>query len=399
MKYKQLVDTVGKSLEDEEFDQYGENMRSQFMLDPTITPVNHGSFGAVPKPVFEAYVGATRKICEFPDKEFFLNHADNYRTAVKTVSEVVNCDYENIVICENATTGMNTALRSLKWEKGDKIVISNVMYYSCKTLVDYLEYTYGVEPVRIEIELSDRAENIVAKFDKELQQPKVKVCYVDHVSSSPSVMVPVETIVPLCKKYGVISVIDGAHGVGFKPLDLSELDPDFYVSNLHKWYFTPLGCAMLYVAAKYHTMIQPFPMGYFFITEPTKEILIQKFGYLGSKQYANLLVITAAKKFRDSIGGNEKIWQYSQLLTNAAVELFTAKWGEGCIVGEPFFMFNVVPPFKVNYLLLELKEFDNGFYLRKRQYDGKVEFRMSVLIYNCLADYEKVIEFVESFRE
>lgn len=400
MAYLKYFDTNGKSLDDEEFKQFGAPMREHFMIDPNIIAVNHGSFGAVPKSVYDSYLKGLHDRYSFPDKLFFVDHMNLYNESIKCISEIINCDSQDIFICANATTGVNNIFRSLKWNAGDKIVISNFIYASCKTLMDYMNYTYKVEIITVEVEFpNDNDEAIVKKFSDAIHQhEQVKVCFFDNICSFPQVKFPVKQLIDLCKETGVMSVVDAAHGIGCEPVNLKQLDPDFYVTNVHKWYYVPAGYAVLYLNKKYHKLLQPFPIGYTFIPEDsddTEDMLTKKFCYLGTNSYAHFTTIIKAKEFRESVGGDEVIWQYTQLLIDQVITMIKQKWGDDCLVGDPTTMFNVTPPFEVDMKKLELIEFDHGLYIRKGVLDGRVLLRFSVNIYNCLEDYEKAMVVVE----
>lgn len=395
-----LVHTENKCLENEEFSEYGSSMRSKFLLDPNIVPLNHGAFGAVPKVVFEAYLDNIKQNLLFPDKQHYVTHEGHYREAVKSISEIVKCDEQDLAVCENATIGCNIVLRSFDWKQGDKILTTDVIYFSCGALMRLLEHTFEVEIIVVDVDVSnDTDDTLVAKFERHLQEPGIKACFMDHISSFPTIRFPLDRIIPLCKANGVASVIDGAHGVGLLDLDLPKLAPDFYISNLHKWYYVPPPCAFIYVDKKFHAMIQPLPMSYNFITEDQEDVLHKKFSFVGTKNYAGWFTIDKAKQFRESIGGDKRIWQYCQLLTDKVVDLFTAKWGPESIVGNPTSMLNVKPPFKYDMEKLSGIEFDHGTFLRKGDFKGDQLIRLSVNIYNTLNDYEKAIELVETCKQ
>jgi selenocysteine lyase/cysteine desulfurase len=96
----------------------------------------------------------------------------------------------------------------------------------------------------IPIELPTTKEKIVAQFQRYLMEMKVKprLCIMDHITSSTALIFPVQQLIQLCKRFGIFTLVDGAHAIGQIPVDLAALDPDFYISNCHKWMFVPRGC-------------------------------------------------------------------------------------------------------------------------------------------------------------
>lgn len=152
----------------------------------------------------------------------------------------LNVPVEEIVFVANATTGVNTVLRSLKFSPGDKIVYFDFIYGACGKSVQYVEETTPVVGVKIEATFPISDDELVKRFRETIEREqrsgaRVRIAIFDTIVSMPGVRLPFERFVAVCKELGVISLVDGAHGVGHIPLDLGRLGADFFVSNCHKY--------------------------------------------------------------------------------------------------------------------------------------------------------------------
>lgn len=153
------------------------------------------------------------------------------------MADFIRADLDEVVIVPNATTGLNTVLRNLVFKPGDKIVYVKGIYAAIEKTVDYLVETTLVESVCVEFDpISDDDERLLQSIKTTLDcnKGRVKVAIFDIVMSMPGRRMPFEQLTRVCKDYGVLSVIDGAHGIGLIDLDLKCLDADFLVTNCHK---------------------------------------------------------------------------------------------------------------------------------------------------------------------
>lgn len=157
----------------------------------------------------------------------------------EAMAKLLNTPSSTLVFVPNATTGVNTVLRNLIFESGDHILYFATIYGACEKSVSYITETTPAQAVKIEYAYPVEDDWLLSEFKKtvkavEEKGGKVKIAIFDTVVSMPGVRMPFERLTAACKELGVLSCIDGAHGVGHVELDLGSLDPDFFVSNCHK---------------------------------------------------------------------------------------------------------------------------------------------------------------------
>ncbi|KAH0280853.1 PLP-dependent transferase, partial [Aureobasidium melanogenum] len=137
--------------------------------------------------------------------------------------------------------------------------------------LEYLTERNEFSIYQIEHDLLLPDDEICNDFEKMLGKivgdgKKARLAIFDTFTSLPAVRMPFERLIEICRTHGVLSCIDGAHGVGQLHLDLSQLGPDFFVSNCHKWLFIPRGCAVLYVPVRnQHLVRSTLPTGFNFL--------------------------------------------------------------------------------------------------------------------------------------
>jgi hercynylcysteine S-oxide lyase len=173
-----------------------------------------------------------------------------------------------------------------------------------------LKDTKGVKIVVCNIKLPTNEIKILNTIEKCYQSNSITFSVFDHIAPFPTLIFPVKKLIQMAKKYNSISVIDGAHAVGQLPLNISDLDPDFYFSSCHKWLMANKGTAFLYVAKKYQSIMHPLQ-----ITHWYKQGFKTEFRFIGTRDYTPLIAIKKTLEFRNWVN-DTIIKQYNNNLCN-----------------------------------------------------------------------------------
>ncbi len=276
-----------------------EELRPYFLLDPQIAFLNHGSFGACPRPVFEEYqrwqLEMERQPVEFLGRRF----NDLMRAARAPLAAYLGTATDNIVYAPNATTAVNSVARSLKLAPGDEVLTSDHEYGACDRTWRFLCEKTGAAYRAVSVPLPlESAEEIVARFWAGVSE-RTRVIYLSHITSPTALTFPVSEICRRARAAGILTIIDGAHAVGQLPLALDALGADFYTSNCHKWLCAPKGSAFLYVRPERQAVVEPLVVSWGWQSDlPGPSRFVEEQEWVGTRDYAAYLATPAAIAFQ-----------------------------------------------------------------------------------------------------
>ncbi|MEZ4518616.1 MAG: aminotransferase class V-fold PLP-dependent enzyme [Chloroflexota bacterium] len=277
-------------------------MRELFLLDPDVTFLNHGSFGATPRAVFEDYQQWQRRLEDQPVKFLGREIGDLLANARQTLGSYVNVDRDDLVYVPNATFGVNVVARSLPLGPGDEVLATDHEYGACENIWRYLSQQRGFGYVRQPISLPiTTAEAIVEQLWAGVTS-RTKVIFLSHITSPTAVRLPVEAICARAREAGIMTVVDGTHAPGQLPLDLTAMGVDFYTGNAHKWLCAPKGAAFLYVRSERQDLIEPLIIGWGWGADRQATFgsdFLDYIQYPGTNDYASYLSVPAAIQFQE----------------------------------------------------------------------------------------------------
>jgi isopenicillin-N epimerase len=279
------------------------SLQSLFLLDPQVIYLNHGSFGATPRPVFESYQRWQREL-ELQPTEFLGRRAPELlRRSREALGQYLGTTADNLSYVTNATTGLNIIARSLALGPGDEVLTTDHEYGALDRTWKFLAQRQGYKYINhpIPVPVTD-ATSFVDQFWNGVTS-HTRVIFISHITSPTALIFPVQEICRRAREQGILTVIDGAHAPGQIPLDLDSLGADFYSGNLHKWLCAPKGAAFLYARPELQDQIEPLIVSWGYQSEnPSGSRLVDYTEWLGTRDIAPFLAVPDAIRFQQEHG-------------------------------------------------------------------------------------------------
>jgi len=279
-------------------------MREQFLLDPSLVFLNHGSFGACPRAVLVRLHELQLEVERNP-VEFLARRSDALlRESREVLAEYLGTTAGSLVYVTNATTGVNVVARSLPLAAGDEIVTSDHEYGACDATWRFVCARTGARYVPVEIPLPFDAARFADRVWAAVG-PRTRVLYLSHITSTTALIFPVAELCRRARERGILTLVDGAHAPGQVPLDLDALGADFYTGNCHKWLCAPRGAAFLCARPEHHHLLDAPTISWGYADgAPADEayagasLLERRLQWQGTRDLAAFLAVPAAIEFQ-----------------------------------------------------------------------------------------------------
>ena len=297
-----------------------QSFKDYFLLDPDVIFLNHGSFGATPKPVIEAYQSWQLRLERQPVL-FLGRELDGLlRESRIVLGGYFNSDADDLVYIPNATHGVNIIAHSLGLKPGDEILTTDHEYGACDYTWDFVCGKTGTKYIHQPIPLPVHSEEeIVNQFWLGVT-PLTKAIYLSHITSPTALRLPVEQICKRAKEAGILTIVDAAHSPGQIPVDLQALDADIIFGNCHKWLLNVKGSAFLYVRRELQHLIEPLIVSWGYNPTPettTGSRFIDLLQWTGTKDPTAALTVPTAIQFMQEHNWNEVRGECHMILRQA----------------------------------------------------------------------------------
>ncbi|CAD0114543.1 unnamed protein product, partial [Aureobasidium uvarum] len=322
----------------------GKEAAEHFAFEEGYINLNHGSYGTHPIEVRSAHRRYQERAEARPDtfvRYEFRTHLLN--EARQAIADYIHAPLDTCVLVPNASIGIDTVLRNLVFDSQDAVICFSTIYPAFMNTLNYLAERDEFSIYKIEHTLPLSDDEICNDFETMLKRisadgKKARLALFDTITSLPAVRMPFERLNQLCRDHGILSCIDGAHCVGQLPLNLSHLDPDFFVSNCHKWLYTPRACAVLYTPLRnQHLIRSTLPTGFDFLTRERASQtnnFVANFAAVATYDDTPYLCIPAALAWRKRIvygdkTGEDAIISYNKDLARQGGRLVAELLGTG----------------------------------------------------------------------
>ncbi len=268
--------------------------RSPFLLDPDVVFLNHGSFGAVPGPVFDEYQRLQLEMERQP-VEWLQRRADTLLAeARRRLAAYVGCAADDLVYVPNPTTAINMVGKSLALEPGDEILTTDHEYGAMDRTWKVICAATGARYVQAHIPFAVTADDFVERVWSQ-RSARTKVLFLSHMTSATAMRFPVEELVTRAREAGILTIIDGAHIPGHVPLDLTALGADIYTGANHKWLCAPKGSAFVHARPEVQHLLRPLVVSWGWESDhPSGSQFVDHHEWQGTRDLSPFLATPAA---------------------------------------------------------------------------------------------------------
>jgi isopenicillin-N epimerase len=373
-------------------------LRSRFLLAPDVVFLNHGSFGATPRPVFDAYQEWQRRLERQPVQFIVEELPDHLAGARLALGAFISAAPDDVVYVPNATFALNVIARSLDLGPGDEVLATDHEYGACNNVWRFLSrkrgFNYEQQPVHFPLASHDAT---VAQFWQGVT-PRTKVIFLSHITSPTAVRLPVAAICRRARAKGILTIVDGAHAPGQIPLDMEQIGADFYFGNAHKWLCSPKGAGFLFARPEKQHLIEPLVVGWGWGENRTLSFgsdFLDYLQWLGTNDLAAYLAVPAAIAFQEEEDWPAVRQECHKLLQDALQRVNRLTGLEPCYVDDTFFCQMAVARLP---MIPDLPGFKKRLYddfaveIPCIQWHEQQFLRISVQAYNSPQDIEVLLE-------
>jgi len=364
-------------------------VRALWPLDPGVSHLNHGSYGAVPHPVQQEQNRWRARMDANPVRFFRREWQPAVEQVRRRAAAFLGADPDGLALVPNATAGAGAVLASFPLAPGDEVLVTDHGYGAVTGAVRRACARVGAGTATAAIPLTATDEEVCAAVLAEVH-PRTRLAVLDQVTSPTARLLPLARLVPALRARGVPVLVDAAHAPGLLPVDLDTLQPDFWTGNFHKWLCAPRGAAALW-AARRHRAALPAPV----VSWREEEGYPYSFSMPGTADSSAILALPAALSLFEELGGLERVIDHHNALAGYGQSVLAAALGlDGAeFRREPLLPMAALPlpqglgdADRVQQLIADRA----GAETAVSEWNGRLLMRISAHAYNRPEEYERL---------
>jgi isopenicillin-N epimerase len=373
----------------------GTAVRHEWALDADFLSVNHGSFGATPRVVLAAQRDWQQRLEAQPSRFMRAVLPEALRHAADRLGAFIGADGKDIGFVDNATTGCNAVLRSLRLKPDDQVVVLTHGYGAVRNTVRYLCERVGARMVEASVPFPRPDPDAIVTNIAAALTPRTRLAVVDHITSGSALVLPLQRIVAACHAADVPVLVDGAHGPAQVPLDMRALGADWYAGNCHKWLCAPKGSAFLYARPDRQDDLHPVT-----ISHGLGKGFLEEFDWSGTRDPSAWLATAVAIDFHARLGGEALMARNIALAADATsllarrldTEPGTTGAMAGCMGMVRLPLAGAATAERSSDLRARLLA--AGTDAPTHVHEGAIWLRLSAAAYNDIEDYQRLADIV-----
>lgn len=299
-------------------------------LDPTVVFLNHGSFGSCPKPVLEFQRRLGERLERQPVQFFVRDLEALLDTARASLAHFIGARPDDLVFVPNATVGVNTVLRSLRFEPGDELLVTDHEYNACRNALQFVAERTDAIVIEAKVPFPLRSPDEIVQAVLDRVTPRTRLALLDHVTSQTGLVFPIRQLIGELAARGIETLVDGAHAPGMLPLNLADLGAAYYTGNCHKWVCAPKGAGFLVVRSDRQPLIRPLSISHGANSPRRDRTRFQiEFGWTGTWDPSAMLSVPEALRLMGSLvpGGWPEVMRRNREMVLAGRRILCERLG------------------------------------------------------------------------
>ena len=377
-----------------------QQVRSLFLLDTNITYLNHGSFGACPKPIFNSLIKWQTKLENQPVQFLAEDSEKLMYNSRKSLSTLIDCHPDDLVFFQNPTTAINEIVRSIDIKENDEILSTSHEYGAMDRTWDFICNKTGANHIKSSITIPVTNEKVFVNEFLSKVSNKTKIIFISHMTSVTGLYFPIKKICDFASKNNILSIIDGAHIPGHFPLSLNSLNPDIYVGACHKWLLCPKGVSFLYVNKKHQNQIEPLIISWGYKSNSPTHSQFQDYHlWQGTRDFSAFLTIPDAIQFRENYNWESISKKCKNDILKVREEIHHIIQTDSLVYNSPEKWLGQMYSFQIDYQdVNKLKNIlinDYKIEIPVMTWENKTLIRISLNGYNTTNDIDKFLSFLK----